>query len=188
MKKIAALASLIFLALGGFFYSLDRYAAFRSPLYGAELEWTPRLRGLSDLEQWREQKAEAERRRAELLRNLTTEKMVELGGEIVLGKGKCLNCHKVGGSAGGDRGPDLTDVGARAATRVAGMSGLEYLAQSLYEPDAFVVPGYSQGMVPANKPPIGLDQLEIAMVVAYLQSLGGTPSVTPQTKLPYGDK
>lgn len=187
MRKIAALPGLILLALSGLLYFHDRYAAYRSPLYGAEIDWTPRLRGLSDLQRWREQKTEEERRRAELLRNLTTEKMVELGGEIVLGKGKCLNCHKVSG-AGGDRGPDLTDVGARAAARVPGMTDLEYLARSLYEPDAFVVPGYSPGMVPANKPPIGLDELEIAMVIAYLQSLGGTPMVTPQTKLPYGGK
>jgi hypothetical protein len=32
-----------------------------------------------------------------------------------------------------------------------------------------------------NKPPIGLTDEEILCVIAYLQSLGGTPTVTLQT-------
>jgi hypothetical protein len=32
-----------------------------------------------------------------------------------------------------------------------------------------------------NQPPIGLTDQEILAVIAYLQSLGGTPTVTPQT-------
>lgn len=133
------------------FYSVDRYAAYRSPLYGAQPDWAPHQDGLKALEEWRAEKKAEEKRRAELLRNLTTETMVKLGEEIVLGRGKCLNCHKVGGSAGGDRGPNLADVGARAGSRLGGVSDLDYLAQSLYEPDAFVVPGYSRGMTPANQ-------------------------------------
>ncbi len=51
----------------------------------------------------------------------------------------------------------------------------------MYEPDAYVVPGFNPGMPPINKPPIGLTDQEILCVIAYLQSLGGTPSVTLQT-------
>ena len=40
-------------------------------------------------------------------------------------------------------------------------------------------------MTPANKAPINLTELEILAVIAYLQSLGGTPSVTPDTTLTY---
>ncbi len=32
-----------------------------------------------------------------------------------------------------------------------------------------------------NKPPIGLSDQEILCVIAYLQTLGGTPTVTLQT-------
>ncbi len=46
------------------------------------------------------------------------------------------------------------------------------------------VPGFSPGMPTINKPPIGLTDKEILCVIAWLQSLGGTPSVTMQTKLP----
>ena len=40
-------------------------------------------------------------------------------------------------------------------------------------------------MPPINKPPIGLTDQEILCVIAYLQSLGGTPTVTLQTKHHY---
>ena len=40
-------------------------------------------------------------------------------------------------------------------------------------------------MPPINKPPIGLTDKEILCVIAYLQSLGGTPTVTLQTKHHY---
>jgi hypothetical protein len=40
-------------------------------------------------------------------------------------------------------------------------------------------------MPPVNKPPIGLTDQEILCVIAYLQSLGGTPTVTLQTKHHY---
>jgi hypothetical protein len=40
-------------------------------------------------------------------------------------------------------------------------------------------------MPPINKPPIGLTDQEILCVIAYLQTLGGTPTVTLQTKHGY---
>jgi hypothetical protein len=43
------------------------------------------------------------------------------------------------------------------------------------------VPGFNPGMPVINKPPIGLTDQEILCVIAYLQTLGGTPSVTLQT-------
>ena len=123
------------------FYVLEQHTAYHSPLYGAELEWTPRKQGFKDLREWAARKAMEEARRAELLRNLNTEKMVVLGRDIVHGRGLCFNCHKIGEAGRGTQGPDLEDVGARAGNRVAGLSDVEYLAQSLYEPDAFTAPG-----------------------------------------------
>ena len=55
----------------------------------------------------------------------------------------------------------------------------------MYEPRAFVVPGFPPAMPEINKPPIGLTDQEILCVIAYLQSLGGTPTVTLQTKHHY---
>ena len=83
------------------------------------------------------------------------------------------------------RYPDLDGVGARAAHRVPGLSDVEYLAQSLYEPEKFIVPGCNPGMPQISKPPIGLTDDEILAVISYLQSLGGTTTVNMQTKLPW---
>src|SRR5512134_3681134 len=112
--------------------------------------------------------------------DLTTADMVDVGREIMEGKGLCTTCHTIGKS-GALRFPDLEGVGARARSRLAGLDDVEYLAQSMYEPDAFIVPGFNPGMPAINKPPIGLTDQEILCVIAALQSLGGTPTVTLQT-------
>ena len=112
--------------------------------------------------------------------NLTTADMVTVGRQIMEGKGLCTTCHTIGKS-GALRFPDLEGIGARAGTRVAGMNDVEYLAQSMYEPNAYVVEGFNPGMPAIDKPPIGLTHQEILAVIAYLQSLGGTPTVTLET-------
>jgi hypothetical protein len=116
--------------------------------------------------------------------NLTTPEMVEVGRGIAQGKGLCRTCHTIGQS-GALRFPDLDGVATRADTRIPGMNQIEYFAQSLYEPDRFVVPGFNPGMPPINRAPIGLTDQEILCVIAYLQSLGGTPTVTLQTAHSY---
>jgi hypothetical protein len=116
--------------------------------------------------------------------DMTTADMVKVGHEIMAGKGICLTCHTVG-KTGALRFPDLGGIGERAKTRVKGMSDVEYLAQSLYEPTAYVVPGFPPAMPPVNQPPIGLSDKEILCVIATLQSMGGTPTVTLQTKHHY---
>ena len=120
----------------------------------------------------------------ELSTELTTADMVKVGRQIAEGKGLCVTCHTIGKS-GALRFPDLAGVGARAKSRIAGMSEIDYLAQSLYEPNAFVVEGFGPGMPEINKPPIGLSDEEILTVIAYLQSLGGTPTVTLKTSHRY---
>ena len=116
--------------------------------------------------------------------DLTTADMVKVGREVMEGKGFCLTCHTIG-KTGALRFPDLAGVDARAKTRVPGLTDIEYFAQSMYEPTAFVVPGFPPAMPPINKPPIGLNDQEILCVIAYLQTLGGTPTVTLQTKHKY---
>ena len=112
--------------------------------------------------------------------DLTTADMVKVGREIMDGKGLCFTCHTIGKS-GALRFPDLDGVDVRAKTRIPGLSDIEYFAQSMYEPDHFIVPGFNPGMPVINKPPIGLTDQEILCVIAYLQTLGGTATVTLQT-------
>jgi len=113
--------------------------------------------------------------------NLTTDGMVKVGQEIMNGKGLCFTCHTLGKTEGPFRFPDMSGVDVRAKTRVPGLSDVEYFAQSIYEPEKFIVPGFNPGMPVINKPPIGLNDQEILCVIAYLQTLGGTPTVTLQT-------
>lgn len=110
----------------------------------------------------------------------TTAEMVKVGRGIMEGKGICLTCHTIG-KTGALRFPDLAGIGTNAKNRVPGLSDVEYLAQSMYEPTAFVVPGFPPAMPPVNQPPLGLTDQEILCVIAALQTLGGTPTVTMKT-------
>lgn len=162
------------------FGALERWSAYRSPLLRPTVAATPyaatelRLAGL------RAERANAKRQRAELMASLTAEKMVERGREIVHGgRGFCFNCHAIGGEGGGIQGPNLEAIGKTAAERVDGLSAAQYLAQSLFEPEAYVVSGFPPTMPVASGPPIGLDDVEILMVIAYLETLGGEQTVEP---------
>ena len=108
----------------------------------------------------------------------TPEAFVEAGELIFNGKGKCNTCHTLDTSAPKGRCPDLSDVGARAATRQPGVSAKDYLIESTYEPHKFLVTGYGNIMPPVWKPPISLTELEIETVVAFLQDQGGEVDLT----------
>ena len=117
--------------------------------------------------------------------DLTTDEMVKVGQEIMNGKGLCFTCHTLGKTEGPFRFPDLSGVDTRAKMRKPGYSDVDYFAETIYEPNAFIVPGFNPGMPVINKPPIGLTDQEILCVIAYLQTLGGTPTVTLQTSHRY---
>jgi len=116
--------------------------------------------------------------------DMTTADMVRVGGELMEGKGLCFTCHTVG-KKGPLRFPDLEGVGARAGARIPGLSDVEYFAQSMYEPDVYIVSGFNPGMPVISKPPIGLTDQEMLCVIAHLQSMGGTPTVTMETRHRY---
>ncbi|HSL84386.1 MAG TPA: cytochrome c [Thermoanaerobaculia bacterium] len=120
----------------------------------------------------------------EMSQDLTTEDMVAIGRDIFDGKGLCSTCHTIGRS-GALRFPDLDGIAVRSEDRVPGLSALEYLAQSLYEPEAYIVPGFAGGMPQIDKPPIGLSDDEIKAVLAYLQTLGGEATITMASRIPY---
>lgn len=117
-----------------------------------------------------------------LAKEMTQDDLLKAGREIMEGKGLCFTCHTVG-KKGALRFPDLEGIGGRAGSRVPGLSDVDYLAQSIYEPSVFIVPGFNPGMPVINKPPIGLSDQEILAVIAYLQSLGGKVTVTLDSKV-----
>ncbi len=108
-----------------------------------------------------------------------------LGQAIVRERG-CLSCHTIEpgtGIKGQGRGPNLAGLAERRANGVTGGAAtlLEYLVQSLYTPGAFLVEGFSNIMPASVKAPAKLNREEVAAVVAYLETLGGTPTVTVAT-------
>lgn len=107
--------------------------------------------------------------------------LAKLGESIARERG-CMACHTIepdAGVKGGGRGPNLFNVASRRAKGASGGPGTltEYLTQALYDPAAYVVEGYAPIMPSAIAPPAKLSYEEVVAVVAYLQSLGGTPSV-----------
>src|SRR5262249_23908552 len=117
--------------------------------------------------------------------DLTPAEMAKIGRKIMEGKGMCLTCHTIGKTTGPYRFPDLANVDVRAFTRRPGYSDVDYFAESLYEPTAYIVEGFPPAMPPINQPPIVLTDQEILCVIDALQSLGGTPTVTMQTRNKY---
>src|SRR5690606_13849181 len=109
--------------------------------------------------------------------DVTPEQLVAAGEELYNGAGGCTAWHGLS-----TRAPNLlTDeggtglIGARCASRAAGLGCNEYLHTSLVEPAACVVPGYVPIMPDMRRT---LSGTQIWAVVAYLESLGGTVTVT----------
>jgi len=120
----------------------------------------------------------------EISAEMTPAQLAAIGAKIANDKGMCLTCHTIGAPPGAHRFPDLAGIADRAKTRIAGVGQLEYLAMSLCQPDAFVVPGFAKGMPTINKAPIGLSDQELHAVIAWLESLGGQPTITLTEPLP----
>ena len=80
----------------------------------------------------------------------------------------CGSCHEPN-LFGQHIGPPLDHVGSVAATRRPGMSAGDYLRESIIDPGAYVVPGYTDSM------PRGLErslsQEDLDALIAYLLSL-----------------
>ena len=72
-------------------------------------------------------------------------------GEQVFQTYGCRACHglTVAGSVGGV-GPSLDGIGDRAGGRVEGLDAFAYIRQSILTPGAYVVPGFSDGLMPTN--------------------------------------
>ena len=114
----------------------------------------------------------------ELKKEMTADELVKAGRGHHGGQGALLHLphlRQVGGAA---LPRPRRDRRARRPRVARAARDVDYLAQSIYEPSAFIVPGLQPRMPVINKPPIGLTDQEILAVIAYLQSLGGKVTVT----------
>jgi len=110
---------------------------------------------------------------------------VEAGEAIYWGKGKCSTCHSLGDRGSAVRGPNHADVCAKARDlrvaerQAAGATNIQtatdYIVESLADPDAYVVEGFSAAMPRVYLPPISLSTDEIQAVIVYMQAQGCAP-------------
>lgn len=108
---------------------------------------------------------------------VTAEQLVQAGDELYHGAGGCEACHGLGTRAphllADEQGTGM--IGSRCESRVAGQSCKQYLHESMVNPGAFVVPGYEPIMPDMSRT---LSPTQVWAVVAYLESQGGTVTVS----------
>jgi mono/diheme cytochrome c family protein/cytochrome c551/c552 len=109
--------------------------------------------------------------------DVTPEQLAQAGEQVFTGIGGCTTCHGLG-----TRAPNLlTDekgqgpIGARCGRREPGKDCKAYLHEALTQPGAFVVTGYEPIMPDMTRT---LSPQQIWAVIAYLESNGGTITVT----------
>lgn len=123
---------------------------------------------------------------------MTKDELIALGEKIYNGKGTCTLCHNpVGG-----RAPLLENVAVTALDRIkdprykgTAKDAESYIYESMVNPSAYVVAGFGvtgtndtvSPMPDVKTGAIGLNEIEIKAVMAYLQKLGG---VEVTVKLP----
>lgn len=115
---------------------------------------------------------------------MTMDQFVALGERIFNGKGTCTLCH----SAVGGRAPLLDTVATIASERLAderyqgaAQTAQDYLFESMIKPSAYVVAGFGKAGSNDTESPmpnvsaggIGLSEVEVKAVVAFVQDLAG---------------
>ena len=115
---------------------------------------------------------------------MSMDEFIALGGRIFNGKGNCTLCHNSMG-----RAPMLDKIGTVSIERLkdprykgTARTVEEYLHESLTKPSAFVVSGFGKSGSNDTESPmqdvtgggIGLNDAELAAVIAYLQNSSGT--------------
>ncbi len=113
---------------------------------------------------------------------------VESGEAIYWGEGKCSTCHSLGDQGSAVRGPNHETVCARARDlrvaerQAAGASHIQtatdYIVESLADPDAYLVDGFSAAMPKVYLPPISLSADKVTSVIIYMQAQGCTPDIS----------
>ena len=95
-----------------------------------------------------------------------------LFNETVIGAASapgCITCHSLEPGVV-LVGPSHSDVGTRAQTAVEGMSAVDYLEQSIREPNAHITEGYTEGVMYQNYGE-ELTNTQINDLVAFLLTL-----------------
>ncbi len=116
--------------------------------------------------------------------------MIAYGERLFSGDGTCTLCHNSMG-----RAPDLLQIDLAADfqerlndPKYTGEKTVEaYIRESMVDPSAYVVPGYGKKgtndtespMPAADKPPIGLNEVQMNAITAFLMDLAGMEPTVP---------
>lgn len=84
----------------------------------------------------------------------------------------CVDCHTMDGIDivdfnGDPAAPSLLGISTRAGTRVAGMSAVDYIRQSIIDPEAYIVEGYGYHRMPVGLEYV-LSEKDINDLIAFL--------------------
>lgn len=91
-------------------------------------------------------------------------------GQAVFLQAGCNACHTISGISTGTIGPVLDGLASRAGETVSGLSAEEYIHQSIVDPSAHVVAGFSDGIMPQTFGDT-LSEEQISDLVAFLLTL-----------------
>jgi putative heme-binding domain-containing protein len=111
---------------------------------------------------------------------------IDLAAGAVTFRDRCGACHVVEKGISTHHGPNLYDFAKRAGTRKPGMSGAQYVLESVLDPDAFVAPENRRGM-PRNLA-AALAPDDLRNVIAYVMSRGDTPDFDEISRLAVPDR
>jgi len=106
----------------------------------------------------------------EPLAPLADESTPEGRGQAVFLQAGCGACHTISGISSGNIGPVLDGLVSRAGSRVSGLTAEDYIRQSIMDPSAYVVEGFSDGIMPPNIAEV-LSEDQINDLVAFLLTL-----------------
>lgn len=82
----------------------------------------------------------------------------------------CIGCHAINAGEPASIGPNLSNIGNRAATTVPGQAAEEYLRTAIIEPDAFLAGGYQEGIHYRGYKQ-ALSEQQVSDLVAYMLTL-----------------
>lgn len=91
-------------------------------------------------------------------------------GRVVFTSNICTACHTITNLSTGVGGPALDGLGSRAGETIAGMTAEEYIRNSILDPAAYLVEGFTTLEMPKNFGEI-LTSDEIEDLIAFLLSL-----------------
>jgi mono/diheme cytochrome c family protein len=118
----------------------------------------------------------------EIKEGISQEELLEIGEEILFGKGQCMVCHPYKPEAG-MRSPAIAAIGGAIAERTKSMdiSDEEFIFQALVDTKAYIPEGYAPIMPPSQKL---LNEGELIAVAAFLQSKGAEVTISYPDSVP----